>query len=154
MKPKSICIFIYSSGIVLLLTAVAKLVSISGENHRIFSNLDPIFHISFRHLLFLAAGFEFAMSAVCFCDFNLRLKAGLMAILATNFVLYRVGLYWQGYYGICPCWGNFTEVLHIQARTADTVTKLILAYLLIGSYATLFWLWRQGKKANKIPVLE
>jgi cbb3-type cytochrome oxidase subunit 3 len=26
--------------------------------------------------------------------------------------------------------------------------KIILAYLLIGSYATLFWLWRQHKKAT------
>jgi len=25
--------------------------------------------------------------------------------------------------------------------------KIILAYLLIGSYATLFWLWRQRKKS-------
>lgn len=24
--------------------------------------------------------------------------------------------------------------------------KIILAYLLIGSYATLFWLWRQKRK--------
>ena len=26
--------------------------------------------------------------------------------------------------------------------------KIILAYLLIGSYATLFWLWTQHKKAT------
>jgi len=26
--------------------------------------------------------------------------------------------------------------------------KIILAYLFIGSYATLFWLWRQRKKAG------
>jgi cbb3-type cytochrome oxidase subunit 3 len=25
--------------------------------------------------------------------------------------------------------------------------KIILAYLLIGSYATLFWFWRQKRKA-------
>jgi cbb3-type cytochrome oxidase subunit 3 len=30
--------------------------------------------------------------------------------------------------------------------------KIILAYLLIGSYATLFWLWRQHKKA--VPALQ
>jgi len=28
--------------------------------------------------------------------------------------------------------------------------KIILAYLLIGSYATLFWLWRQRK--NAVPA--
>ncbi len=30
--------------------------------------------------------------------------------------------------------------------------KIILAYLLIGSYATLFWLWRQSKKAVSSAV--
>jgi cbb3-type cytochrome oxidase subunit 3 len=36
--------------------------------------------------------------------------------------------------------------LHIPPQTADTAMKIILAYLLIGSYATLFWLWRQQKR--------
>jgi cbb3-type cytochrome oxidase subunit 3 len=31
--------------------------------------------------------------------------------------------------------------------------KVILVYLLIGSYATLFWLWRQRKKAVSVSVL-
>ena len=30
--------------------------------------------------------------------------------------------------------------------------KIILAYLLIGSYAALFWLWRQRKKSVSKPA--
>jgi hypothetical protein len=30
--------------------------------------------------------------------------------------------------------------------------KIILAYLLLGSYASLFWLWRQRKIAVPAPV--
>jgi hypothetical protein len=30
--------------------------------------------------------------------------------------------------------------------------KIILAYLLLGSYATLFWLWRQRKKVVPTPA--
>jgi cbb3-type cytochrome oxidase subunit 3 len=30
--------------------------------------------------------------------------------------------------------------------------KIILAYLLLGSYATLFWLWRQRKKTIPAPA--
>jgi hypothetical protein len=86
------------------------------------------------------------VAAICLLSKKQGLQTGLIAMLATNFVLYRFGLYWQGYYGICPCWGNFTEVLHIPPQTADTITKIILAYLLIGSYAILFWLWRQKCK--------
>jgi cbb3-type cytochrome oxidase subunit 3 len=38
------------------------------------------------------------------------------------------------------------DALHIPPQTADTAMKIILAYLLLGSYAMLFWLWRQRKK--------
>jgi cbb3-type cytochrome oxidase subunit 3 len=31
--------------------------------------------------------------------------------------------------------------------------KIILVYLLIGSYATLFWLWRQRKKPVSAPAI-
>jgi cbb3-type cytochrome oxidase subunit 3 len=40
-----------------------------------------------------------------------------------------------------------TSELHISSAFADTIMKIILAYLLIGSYAALFWLfWRQRRK--------
>jgi len=42
---------------------------------------------------------------------------------------------------------NLTDALHIPPQTAEMAMKIILAYLLIGSYATLFWLWRQRKKS-------
>jgi hypothetical protein len=40
-----------------------------------------------------------------------------------------------------------TDALHIKPETADTAMKIILAYLLIGSYGSLFWLWRQRRRA-------
>jgi len=44
--------------------------------------------------------------------------------------------------------GNLTDALHIPPQIADTAMKIILAYLLIGSYASLFWLWRQHRKTE------
>ena len=66
-------------------------------------------------------------------------------MLAMNFALYRFAVYWQGYHSACKCWGNLTDALHIPPQTADMAMKIILAYLLIGSYASLFWLWRQRR---------
>ena len=48
----------------------------------------------------------------------------------------------------CSCLGHITDALHIPPQTADTAMKIILAYLLIGCDATLFWLWTQHKKAT------
>jgi cbb3-type cytochrome oxidase subunit 3 len=33
---------------------------------------------------------------------------------------------------------------------ADTAMKIILAYLLIGSYAALFWLWKEKRKQSSL----
>ena len=77
---------------------------------------------------------------------------GLVVWLATSFLVYRIGLVWVGYKKPCPCLGNLTDALHIPPQTADTAMKIILAYLLIGSYATLFWLWRQRKKTVSSSV--
>jgi hypothetical protein len=57
-----------------------------------------------------------------------------------------------GYHKPCSCLGNLTDALHIPPPMADTAMKIILAYLLIGSYATLFWLWRQRKKSAPAPA--
>jgi hypothetical protein len=81
------------------------------------------------------------------CIFSKRtwLPAGLLAWLATSFLIYRIGLVAIGYHRPCHCLGNLTDALHIPPQTADTAMKIILAYLLLGSYATLFWLWTQRK---------
>ena len=44
--------------------------------------------------------------------------------------------------------GQFSDELHISLQATDTVMKIILAYLFIGSYAILFWLWRQKRKID------
>ena len=151
MQQRSVSFFIHSSGILLLLTGGAKLISGNGTA-RILNTLDPVFFISFRHVLWMAAVAELCVAAICLFSKNRKLRAGLIALLATNFLLYRFGLYWQGYHSICPCLGDLTDALHIPPRIADTTMKIILAYLLLGSYATLFWLWREKQKASLIAA--
>jgi hypothetical protein len=146
VQQRCISFFVFSSGILFLLTAGAKLISVTGTA-RVLNNLDPVFLIPFRHLLCIVAAIELIIAAICFFGKNQKLQAGLIAMLATNFILYRFALYWQGYFKTCNCLGNLTDALHIPPQTADTTMKIILAYLLIGSYASLFWVWRQRKKA-------
>jgi hypothetical protein len=97
--------------------------------------------------VFLVVGvLELVVALTCLVGDRLRLQAWLVAWLASSFVIYRVALFLSAYRGPCHCLGNLTDALHISPQTADTAMKIILAYLLIGSYGTLFWLWRQRKK--------
>lgn len=142
MRRRIIVTFIFSVGILLLLTATAKLISSYGAS-KILNGVDPVFHVSFRFLFRAVAVVELGIGGVCLFSKNLNLRVGLIAAIATTFMLYRLGLYWMGFRGGCSCLGNLTDALHISPTLADRVMKIILGYLLIGSYGMLFWLWRQ-----------
>jgi len=147
-QNKAINWFLYSAGALLLVTALAKLISSFGNSH-ILALPDPVFIIPFRWMFCLAGITELAFAYACLFSNKPLLRAMLVALLSTNFALYRLGLWFVGWHRPCSCLGTLTDALHIPPQTADTAMKIILAYLLIGSYATLFWLWRQrGENAE------
>lgn len=147
---KIVRLFFCSAGVFLLITAVAKLISGFG-NSRILQNPDPILGVQFGHLMLGVGALELAIASVCLFSKSQTSQIILVAWLATSFLTYRLALLWIGWHRPCPCLGNLTDALHIPPQTADTAMKVILAYLLIGSYASLFWLWRQRKTMAITP---
>ena len=147
---KVIRLFLYSAGAILLLTAAAKFISSLGHG-RILLTADPLIALPFRELFLIACVIEAIAALTCFFSRQPWLSAGLVAWLATSLVAYRFGLWKIGWHKPCSCLGNLTDALHIPPQTADTAMKIILAYLLVGSYATLFWLWRQRRLTASLP---
>ena len=141
--------FLYLATVILLFTGAAKFISSTGHG-KILLAIDPLTGFQFGDLFRIVGSIEVVIALVCIFSKRTWLPAGLVAWLATSFLAYRIGLVVVGYHKPCSCLGNLTDALHILPQTADTAMKIILGYLLIGSYATLFWLWRQRKKA--IPV--
>jgi len=142
MNQKSISIFIKSAGVLLIVTAAAKLISSFGPA-RIEDHLDPFFVIRFRNFFRISGAIELVVAAICLFSANRKLQVGIIAVLSTNFLLYRIGLHWIGYNNLCHCLGNLTDALHISPHVADTAMKTVLAYLLIGSYYGLIYLSRE-----------
>ena len=138
--------FLMIAGIILWLTGFAKVWSGLGSA-RVLEVGDPITGIMFWHLMVFVGTVEIAIALFCFFGNCLKLALLLVAWLSTSFILYRFGLWWIGWSRPCSCLGNLTDALPITQQTAETAMKFVLAYLLIGSYGSLFWLWRQRKKA-------
>jgi hypothetical protein len=136
----------------LLFTAVAKFVSASGRAH-ILKAYDPSLGIQYNHLFLLVGICEMFVSLACFFSRHAITKSLLIAWLATMFLIYRFSLSWVSWGKPCSCLGTLTESLHISPQTADTFMKVILAYLLVGSYASLFWLWRQNHTVSSGTTL-
>jgi hypothetical protein len=124
---------------------LAKFVGGVG-NAPILQIRDPIVGLRFGHLMIAAATLELAVAICCFLSKNLTLPLIFIAWIGTSFLIYRVGLHSIGWQSPCSCLGNLTDAIHVSSQLADNIMKGILAYLLIGSYAILFWLWRQKRQ--------
>ena len=141
---KVISLFLRSSGLVLLLTGTVKILSSFG-NDRILNNTDPVFGLSFQHVFWIAGLAELGVAMVCFSNRSLLLKSSMVGWLATCFAVYRFALIAINFQAPCHCLGSLKGLLHVSNAAADVAMKIILAYLLISSYGSLFWLWRQRK---------
>jgi len=137
-------LFVGSAGVVLGLTGLAKAIIAVGPA-RALDGPDPLFGIPFRQLLLLLGLLELFIAFICV--FTQRRRLNLLAVgwISTNFLVYRLGLWFIGWHRPCGCMGNLTDLLHISPRLADNIMKGVLAYLLVGSYGILLWQWRQRR---------
>jgi hypothetical protein len=143
--------FVFSAGALLIFTGFAKILSAFGSAELLVVK-DPLVGIPFRYLLIAAGVLETVIGCICFFSNNKWLAAFFIACLATNFLIYRFSLWCINWYSPCHCLGNLTDAIHVSPQIADNVMKVVLAYLLVGSYATLLWLWQQRKIAIAAPM--
>ena len=136
--------FLKVAGSVLLLTGVAKAFTAIGAA-RVLDTADPLTGIPFRQLLLLVGLAEILIAF--FCLFTDKRGFSLLAVawLSTNFLVYRLGLWFIGWHHPCHCMGDLASALHLSDQAADNIMKGVLAFLLVGSYAILFSQWRQRR---------
>ena len=140
-RPALATWFIVSAAVTLSVTGVAKVWTAFAPT-KVLAVADPIMGLSFGHLMLAVGVAEIVIASICLFAKSQTLKFGLIAWLATNFVVYRLGLWWIGWKKPCGCLGNLTDALHLKPEVADNIMKAILAYLLLGSYGLLLWQWR------------
>jgi hypothetical protein len=142
-------LFVLSAGGILLITGVAKIVSASG-NSRILDTSDPIFAISFRHLLLFVGLIELAASAICLLRGETKLALFLVAWLASNFLLYHAGLGFLGWKPPCGCLGHLGDAIHLSPRIAEITAEMLSVYLLAGSVTSILGAGRSRGPNNII----
>jgi hypothetical protein len=141
--------FVRSAGFVFLLTGFAKLWSAFGAAG-ILAIPDQVLGVQYRPLLVMAGLLELGIAYVCIFTGKHNLSLALTAWIATEFLLYRIGLLLLANPHPCRCLGDVTDALHISPVVADNLMKGVLTYLLVGSYGVLLsnWLNKRMKKHN------
>jgi hypothetical protein len=125
-------LFILSSGLILMTTALCKIISAFGHD-RILTTADPLFGISFGNLMLSVGLLEVCIASLCLLVNQDRLNLILIIWLATAFAIYRIGLWWVGWKIPCHCLGTMTTAIHVSPVIADHVMEAVLLYLLVGS---------------------
>jgi hypothetical protein len=125
--------FIFSVAIILFITAAAKLFSAPGTAVALDS-MDPILPLSNRWLFYLAGGIELLISGFLLIKTRgHRIKLTLIAWLATDYLVYRAGLWWSGSPNLCDCLGDLNDRLSISPRILNRFTLAALIWLSAGS---------------------
>lgn len=128
--------FVLSAGAILTVAGVAKVWSSLGSA-KFLAVADPIIGIKFGQLMLFVGLAEIAIALVCFFSKRQTLALGLVAWLSTNFVVYRLGMWWMNWHRPCGCLGNLADAVHLSLLTADNTLKVSLTYLLLGSVGLL-----------------
>jgi hypothetical protein len=139
--------FVVSAGVLLAATALGKAFSSIGPV-RALDAPEPLTGIPFRQLLLLVGLAELLIAFFCLLTDKRRLSLAAIAWLSTNFLVYRLGLWFIGWHHPCACMGSLAGMLHLSDQAADNIMKLVLAYLQIGSYGILLWEWRRARVGN------
>ena len=139
--------------LVLVTSGVAKIVSSLGSAE-VLAKADPIFGVANSRVYFWVGIAELGVAAAVAALRSINLRFALIAALSTDFLLYRVGLWWLGKSHPCPCFGNAASWTHLDARTVDSLTAYVLVWLIGSSYAIL-WAARKHtplSPTDKFPV--
>jgi hypothetical protein len=141
---KAIKFFIYSAGGILLAAALERFLVAAGSAQAL-ALPEPVLGIPLRVAVLLVGGLELVVALVCLLGRRTSLQLGWLGWLITNYAVYRIGLlamhcHLQGT-GI----GSLTDPLRLSRGTLGLVTSLLPFYLLLGSIAAGFGLWRESR---------
>lgn len=145
--------FFHSVAGLLLFVALAKFFSAFGSA-RILEYSDPLLGFKNRQVLVFVGFVECFILGYVLLGSSLRSKCLLLLWLSSSFVLYRLGIWLMLSVKPCPCLGTLTERLAVKPSTIDSVLKLIIAYIFIGSACCLISDWLRGKQSAHIEVTE
>jgi len=135
---------LWVSGTLLALSGAYKLISAFGPA-RILGEPDPVFGITNSQVFILVGLLEAWVVSVLARSPPLHLKLLLVALLSTNFLLYRLGLWWLGIRHPCPCLGNAVAWTRVDAKLLDVIAKVGLGWLLVSSLLLLLLMSCRGR---------
>ena len=145
--------FILSAGAILLAAALSRFLIAVG-NAQVLALPEPRLGVPLRYAVLAVGAFELLVALVCLFGKQAGLQLGWLAWLATNYLVYWIGLWAMHVHPQATCIGSFTDPLLLSRGTPGLITTVLPVYLLLGSYAAVGWLWWEQRKAKAARFLK
>jgi hypothetical protein len=146
-------LFLRSAAIILICTAVMKVISAVGEV-LVLSRPDPLFAVlTNRQVLVSAAAVELGTATILlrWQSVGAVFRLGVLGWLCCIFLAYRFGLWWINYQGECRCLGMIAEWVPLSPLVLEWFSRVLLAYCLLGSAVGLLYFTFADYRARDHP---
>lgn len=127
--------FLVSSTVILVVTAIAKIVSLLRGEVSLYP--APFFGLLTHEDLMVGTSIgELIAVGILWKAVDETLRLWTVAWLASLFTVYRGWLWWIGYDGSCGCLGAIESGVYIGN---GELMGWVLGFLLVGAYSLLVW---------------
>ena len=137
---KWIRFFILSTGAILLAAALERFLLAAG-NAQVLALPEPMLGIPLRYAVLAVGAFELVVALICLFGKRVGLQIGWLAWLATNYVVFWIGLLMMHIHPQAACIGSLTDPLHLSRGMSGYIIEFAPLYLLLGSYVAAASLW-------------
>lgn len=144
--------FVKMAGAVLMLTCLAKLISVFGSAEALRLP-DPLFGLQSRKVMLLSALVEAFVVCVLLGKATPSTKLASVLWLSLNFANYRISLWLMGVGAPCPCMGSIYGLLGVDSGTMNRVLGGIVVALLVGS-GYLMWQLSHSVPQHAVEEIE
>ena len=144
MQSKAVRFFTNLAGALLLAVALAMFIA-NWASAGLTQPHDPVLMISMRNLFWIVGAIALVVAMVCLFGEQVWLKTTLVLWLAMNLFAYQIGFLWKGSHaGFSVYLNSLAGAFGMTSRTAYLILGIVFLCLLVGSSASLLWLWRDN----------
>jgi len=148
---KTIRIFILSAGGILLAAALNRFLIAAGDA-QVLPLPDPMLGVPLRYAVIAVGALELAVAFICLFGKRAGLQIGWLAWLATNYVVFWIGLLAMHCHPQATCIGGLTDPLRLYHGTTGYILEFIPFALVLASYAALIWVWTHSRTIEAVKM--
>ena len=140
--------FTRSAGFILLVASLSRFLMAFGAASTL-GLPDPALGFSIRHTVLMVAAVELLVAMICLFTKQIRFQIGWLTWLVTNYLAFRMWLFWMHCHPQGTCVGALTDPLYFSRGFYGWMTFSLSTYFIVGTYLALIFILAAPKRVEE-----